>query len=550
MLTLTALGAAAPAAAASPDADLAYGKDVHWELDGVPELAALEGTVRSVLSDDHIQYHASDGQLIDGFFPGSTYISSQGPGQLTFSLYIRDTATILPMARYYYPRDALRTSVEEFARLQYPDGSISATIGPDLQVDKATVTSDEETSFVLSASAVYSATADTSWLTQQIAGQSMLERLNRAMSWILTARLDPATGLVKRGHTTDWGDVKIETDGDPTHMQPGDQWTVSIYDQAIAYAALQALADMNDAVGHHPDAQHWRDTAQQLRGQTNASLWQPDRGFYRIHLHLQPDVIHHDFDEGRIVAIGNAAAVYYGLADGDRVSAILTALERTRVAAGAAKVGLSLDPPYTGWLDGEMAPHVYQNGALWDWWAGRQITGEFQAGYQSLARKHLFDLARDWATHPGIVHEWESPWAERDGVEPGYAGAAAVVGQAVVEGLFGITMHGKYVDLAPRLGERSGKIRVYQPVSDLYAAYRYQWTPSRVSLAYGSNTPNALGVRVPVPWSDRTIVRLDGKDAPVTTVDKLGEDTDLFLIAPNGTHVIDLLRVAPHRREF
>ena len=120
----------------------------------------------------------------------------------------------------------------------------------------------------------------------------------------------------------------------------------------------------------------------------------------------------------------------------------------------------------------------------------------------------------------------------------------------MVEGLFGITMHGKYVDLAPRLGERSGKIRVYQPVSDLYAAYRYQWTPSRVTLAYGSNTPNALGVRLPVPWSNRTIVRLDGKDAPPTTVEKLGEDTDLFLIAPTGTHTIDLLRVAPHRRQF
>ena len=40
---------------------------------------------------------------------------------------------------------------EEFLREQYADGSISATVGPDYKVDKATVVSDEETSVIVGA---------------------------------------------------------------------------------------------------------------------------------------------------------------------------------------------------------------------------------------------------------------------------------------------------------------------------------------------------------------------------------------------------------------
>jgi hypothetical protein len=562
MLALLALcsadagqGFAQPAAPTPPppaDPDLIYSHEVHWELDGVPELATMEPTIRSVLFEDHIQYRGVDGQPLDGFFPGSTYISSTSSGGLIFNLYARDTATILPMARYYFGPQAMQSSIEAFLRLQYPEGAISATVGPDLKVDKATVTSDEETSLILAAFAAYRATNDAAWLTKSVNGQALIDRLARAMNWLLTTHRDATTGLIKRGHTTDWGDVKWETNGDPSHIQPGDQWTASIYDQSIAFAALQALASMDDATGRRADGQHWRETARQLQAQTNAVLWQgaPDRGYYRIHVHLAPDTIQHTFDEDSVIAIGNAAAVYYGLADGDRVPLILKALERARLAAGAPKVGLSLDPPYAGWLPGQMAQHIYQNGALWDWWAGRQITGEFESGYQSLARKHLFELARDWAAHPGLVHEWDSPWTNRAGNEPNYTGAAAVVGQAIVQGLYGIDLAGPDVRLTPRLGDRAGKIRVYEPSTDLYAAYRYQWTPSRVTLAYGSNSPTALSVRLPVSWPDRTAVRLDGKDFQPVTLERTGEDSDLFLIVPSGTHRIDVLRVHPSRKAF
>jgi hypothetical protein len=376
-----------------------------------------------------------------------------------------------------------------------------------------------------------------------------VERLNRAMAWALANRQDRGTGLIKRAHTTDWGDIKWEAGDNPTDMQPGDQWTVSIYDQAIAYGALKGLARLNDAASRPRDADTWEAAAAALRAATDAMLWhdEPDRGYYRIHRHLEPDMVLHPFDEGAIVAIGNAAAVYYGLADAERVPLILAALERARLAAGAPKVGLTLEPPYEAWQESQMGPRVYQNGALWDWWAGRQITAEFKAGYRRMAAEHLLALARDWANHPGQVREWESPWLGRTGMDHAYAGAAGVVGQAVVEGLFGVEFRGNDVLLSPRLGDRSGVVRIYQPAGDLYAAYRYEPTASRVTLAYGSNSPTALSVRLPILWRGEAVAYLDRSERLPFGMERNGEDRLAVLTVPSGTHQVELFRVRRHR---
>src|SRR5260221_5989972 len=134
-------------------------------------------------------------------------------------------------------------------------------------------------------------------------------------------------------------------------MRPGDQWTVSIYDQAIGYAALRGLARLNAAAGRDDGRARWEGVANELRAATNLVLWMddPERGYYRIHVHVAPDQVHHDFNEDDVIAIGNAAAFYYGLAEQDKVPRILAALERARTDAQAPKPGLSLSPAYNGW---------------------------------------------------------------------------------------------------------------------------------------------------------------------------------------------------------
>jgi len=541
------------APSASADApNLAFAKDVSWHLDGSPEISAMESTIRKVLADAHVTYPGVDGQQIEGFFPGPTYSYTNLPGWTPFYLYIRDTATDLPMVRYYYGASALRSSIEEFLREQYPDGSISATIAPDHKVDKATVVSDEETSAIVDATEAYDMLPDPAWLTQTLRGQTLIERLNRAMGWVLETRRDPATQLIKRAHTTDWGDIKWEPNSDPSHMQPGDQWTVSIYDQAIGYAALQGLARLNAAAGRDGDRAHWEAEAANLKAATDLVLWQDDaqHGFYRIHRHVPPNHVVHDFDEGDIVAIGNAAAIYYGLADADKVPRILAALEQARIDAGAPKPGLSLDPPYNNWYQVEMDQGTYQNGALWDWWAGRQISAEFWSGYWGLARDHLQMVAADWATHPGQVREWESPSLKRTGADQAYAGAAAVMGQSVIDGLFGIHIVGKEVSITPRLESSSGGVRVYEPSTDTYVAYEYSAPERSDVIAYGSNSPTALSLHLQVRWRGDTRARLDGKDWLPLTYQRIGQELVGTVVVPSGTHKVELKEVASGRKRF
>jgi hypothetical protein len=539
--------------AVSVDApDLKYGKTVSWHLDGAPEVSAMESTIHKVLDDVHVRYPGVEGQAVEGFYPGPTYSYEKLPGWTPFYLYIRDTATDLPMVRYYYGAAALRSSIEEFLREQYTDGSLSATIGPDFKVDKATVTSDEETSAIVDATEAYDAMPDPAWLNQSLRGQTLIERLNRAMNWVLDARRDPDTELIKRAHTTDWGDIKWEPNSDPSHLHPGDQWTVSIYDQAVGYAALQGLARLNAAAGRDQDRVRWQTEAANLRSATNRALWQDDadHGFYRIHKHLLPDHVVHDAAEDDVVAIGNAAAIYYGLADADKVPRILAALERARLQAGSPKPGLTLQPAYDDWFQVQMDQRIYQNGAIWDWWGGRQVSAEFWSGYWQMARDHLLMIARDWATHPGQVREWESPWLKRTGADQAYAGAAAVVGQSVVEGLFGVSIAGSEVRLTPRLDSLNGGVRVYEPAADLYAAYEYQARDRGESMQYGSNSPTALSLKLAVRWRGETRARLDGKDWLPIAYERTGEEVIGTVVVPSGIHTLDLFQVPSGRKKF
>lgn len=540
LLALLPLGARPALSADGPD--LSYGKNLSWHVDQASELASMEPTVRSILNKTHVTYPGADGQVIEGFFPGATYSH----------LYTRDTATDLPMIRYYYGNRAVRSTLEEFLRLQYPDGSISATIGSDHKVDKATVVSDEETSTIVDAVLAFDAQPDPAWLKQDLRGQPLIERLNKAMAWVLTTRRDADSQLIKRAHTTDWGDIKWEPNTDPSDMRPGDQWTASIYDQAIGYAALVGLARLNAAAGRDADRARWQGEAAELRAATNLTLWMdaPERGYYRVHSHVAPDNVHHDFNEDDVVAIGNAAAVFYGLAEPDKVPRIWNALERARVDAGAPKPGLTLSPAYSGWFQVQMDARMYQNGALWDWWAGRQISAEFWSGYWRMARDHLFMVSRDWATHPGVVREWESPWLNRNGADQTYAGAAAVVGQAVVEGLFGVTMTGREVRLSPRLEDLSGGVRVYEPATDTYVAYEYQATERGETIQYGTNSPTAIAVRLPVRWQGDSLARLDGKDYLPVTYQRVGEILLGTVIVPSGTHQVQFHAAPPARPKF
>jgi hypothetical protein len=528
---------AAPAAPALPQDD-----KTTWHLPAAPEVVAIRDSIASVLRANEVEFDL--GYPVQGFSPDPIY------GRL----YIRDTSTLMAGASYFYPGERLKWSVEAFLHQQYDRstlssedgwqaglGAISATVGPDGAIDKATVVSDEDTHLIHAAYEIYQKVGGIDWLTSQIDGMPVIARLNAAGDWLLAQRRDQATGLIKRDHTTDWGDVRFQpTSGNPTDIVPGDVvWTASIYDQAIAYRAWRELGAMNRAVGDQAAAQHWDTEADTLRRATKRHLWQADKGFYLTHLHLTP--LAHSFDEGSMISIANAVAIQCGLTDASQDAAILAALEGARLKAGAAKPGLVLYPAYPAdfFALPSMAPGSYQNGAVWDWWGGWQVLAEFEAGYSQLARAHVLQTAADWATHPDQIFEWQQVDTLSGHGGDQYAGAAGVYGQAIIEGLYGVELSLADPTLSPRLGEWPGSITARQPANGLYLRYAYQPSSEELALSYDTNYQGAvfpLHLLLPAGFIPGRAY-LDGSgldwDSHI-----LGQDAYLFASLPTGSHFV------------
>ncbi|RME73985.1 MAG: hypothetical protein D6784_10940, partial [Chloroflexi bacterium] len=484
------------------------------------------------------------------------------PGKVYPEMYIRDIAWGMEAAQYYYPDEYLRQPVEAYLARQYTAstrsldgdfgvvpgaGAIGGILTPNGDSNKQTIVADEETSLIHAAYLYYNMTYNTAWLQKEIAGLPVITRLNRAADWLLTHRLDPQTGLIWRGHTTDWGDVKFEKGPGYTDFNPAqDHKTASIYDQAMAYLALVELATMNAALGDTARADQWQTAAEALKTQTNALLWQVDKGFYLTHLHLTP--LEHPFDESEMVSISNAVAVYAGLTDQAQTGAIFQNLERARQAARVRKPGLSLYPYYPDRWPNRffdypgMGNGNYQNGGVWDWWGGVQVQAEFSAGYSALAREHLLLTAHDWKTHPGDIREWESSTDPRHLGSSYYSAAAGTMGRAIIEGLFGVSLTGQGAVIQPRLGLNDGFIRIYQPATDRYVAYSFDWGQEVNRLDYGTNAPAPVQIKILLLATERVQeVRLDGA-VVAFDVAQVGQDSFLTLQGPSGEHRVELLK--------
>ncbi len=513
-----------------------------WDLPTFPHVNGMQNTISQVLQANEIEFDL--GYPVQGFKPDPIYPR----------LFIRDTSTLMTGASYFYPAERLKWGVEAFLRQQYTtttvshedgwaagDGAISATVGPDRKIDKATAVSDEETHLIHAAFVVYQVNGGTAWLTSTLDDLTIIKRLDRAGNWLLARRRDERTGLIKRDHTTDWGDVRFQpTAGNPTDIVPTDVvWTASIYDQALAYRAWRELATMHRAIGHEVNAQFWDDEAEVLRGATNAYLWQAERGFYRTHVHLTP--LHHNFNEDAIVSIANAVAIACGLTNATQNERIIAKLKDVQWATGALKAGMVIYPPYPkGFfvMPTLAQPGTYQNGGIWDWWGGLQILAEFEVGYSELARQHLMQTADDWAIHPAQIFEWQAlNLAGHGGTQ--YAGAAGVYAQVVIEGLYGVRLSQTELRLSPRLGDGAGRIIAQQPPSGIYLRYTYQPTKDSLLLAYDTNTPeNDFPLRLLLPhdfkpsqaWLDH--VPLNWQQ---TT---LGQDVYLEATLPSGQHLL------------
>ncbi len=366
-----------------------------------PELESLRQLIRLTLRHDEVEFAGRTGQ-VDGFAAGSGYPQ----------IWLRDGATIIPASQYYYPEPFLSSWIEEHLAFQKDDGALEDWFDARGRTDKNTVETDQETSAVQAAFRVFTLKAGPGrdWLLKPVAGQAIVDRLERALRFPFARRFSPRYGLLTGAHTADWGDVDSE-DADQKAVLAGEKthWTADIYDQAMAYEACRELAGMLRALGRQAAADVWLKSAAGLRASANRHLWQPDKGFYRVHIHL--DDWRHDFDEDRMFAMGgNAQAMISGLADGRQSESIVAEALARQTRFGVSTVSGALLPPYpAGFFKHPQMdePYEYQNGGQWDWFGGRLILAMFENGYSRAALDKLIEVARKDIANEGFF-EWDT----------------------------------------------------------------------------------------------------------------------------------------------
>ena len=521
------LGTAGPAAAQSPPAPprgtgYATGDAV---LDG------LQAYLRPTLDANRKSFAGATGP-VRGF----------GAGEIYPQVWLRDSATLVPLARYLYGREFLTSWIEEHLAHQAPDGALFDWIaaGPPevfvdnaprareihraggvvLSADRNTTETDQESSAVDAAAQVAALTGDVAWLRRSVRGRTVLERLDAALRFVRARYFDGERGLLTSAFTADWGDVSpVYADQRVIYTDERTPVVAGLYTNALFYRAARALAGLHRAAGQPARAATWEREAAAVRAAVQRHLWQEERGFFRMHVPLAgppPPAL----DDSDFFALGgNALALLYGVADQRQVARVAEVAERRQRSMGLSTIAGVLLPPYPRGVFPHpimSEPFTYQNGGQWDWFAGRFLLAEFERGEAQRARAQLREVAGRVARNHGL-HEWATRHGEGRG-SPRYAGSAGALGAALFQGLFGIDLGAHGLRLRVRLGDQPrGEVRVHQPATGAYVEYSYSYAPRdrAMTLTYESNLPGrgTLGLLLPAAATPST-VKLGGRPHP------------------------------------
>ena len=460
----------------------------------VPELNALMKLIRITLKHNEVSFEGGTGR-VDGFAAGAGYPQ----------IWVRDAATIIPAAKYFYPASHLFSWLDELMSRQSADGSLPDWFDARGATDKNTVETDQEASAV-QAQRLVADLMDAEWERREVRSVPVLERLDRALSFVVGNRFDVERELVTGAHTADWGDVEME-DADQAAIYAGEstRWTSDIYDQSMFYQAANDLATSLERAGFAARAGLWRRRAEALRRAADRWLWQEDRGYYRVHIHSEP--WRHDLDENAMFAMGgNAQALVSGLAGppgGERPRRIIAEALSRQKEYEISTVSGSLLPPYPAGFFRHPAldePYEYQNGGQWDWFGGKLVLAMFGSGVAREARTKLLEIARKAVGNAGF-HEWDT----RDGRGRGsdfYSGSAGSLARALVEGYYGVRLKRTSLELSPRMGPDTATVHVRVPAAGRYVAYDYRVESStrRVFLGVRSDASRADVLRILDPW--------------------------------------------------
>lgn len=500
------------------------------------ELDKLLKIIRLTLHRNEVIFSGNTGK-ISGFAAGMDYPQ----------IWLRDANTIIPASRYYYDQSFIASWLEEHLAFQKENGSLEDWIDSRGGSDKNTTETDQEFSAVQAAFQIFNLLGPR-WLEKPIDRIAIIDRLEQALRFVCDSRWNKEFGLVIGAHTADWGDVDL-ADGDQKAIYVDDRthWTADIYDQSMFYEACMNLAEMLDALGEKNRGTFWLKKARLIQNNANRWLWQEDKGFYKVHIHL--DDLEHDFDENDMFAMGgNTQAINSGLADEEKAKGIIQEALKRQETYNISTISGTLLPPYPKnffkhpLLDD---PYEYQNGAQWDWFGARLIYAMFQQGFSQTATEKWIEIIKKNVDNRGFFE-----WDNKEGVGLGsdfYAGTAGSMGKALFEGYLGVKLSRDGLSVEPKLGKDSARIHIYQPANDIFVAYEYTYDENkdRLTLKYSSNFPDKGILKILMPWpelkdighANRLKLSVDGQDTP-WLAEKKGDDEYIILETDFKNHLL------------
>lgn len=374
--------------------------------------------------------------ISQGFNAGSGY--SQ--------IWARDMNTFIEVACEETNQTDIRNAILLFFALQQPndemiDGYVLkpdftwydnhpyyADAAPDHVGFKNTVETDQESSLIQIVGKYIRKTGDTSILREDVAGRTVLERMDDMVDYLMRERYSEQYGLLFGAMTADWGDVQPNDDFG-CDMNELSSRAIDVYDNAMFLIALDYLQEMTDDASL---LKKWKGIREQIAQHVRKYLWDAERKKFIPHLYIDPSPIPAGFDENQIhYHGGTAVAIEAGLLSKEEIALVnAQMLENVRLS-GMPSIGLTLYPTYPeGFFRGGMAkPYVYQNGGDWTWFGGRMIQQLVANGFVEEAYDEIRPMIDRVIKNQGFFE-----WYGMGGVPSGsghFKGSAGVLAKAI-----------------------------------------------------------------------------------------------------------------------
>lgn len=338
-------------------------------------------------------------------------------------VWIRDYNTFIELAAEVNTKEILKENLLVFFRMQGEDGNIIDGYTPASQIGKNekdftysklepryaghknTVETDQETSLVQAVYKYIKLTGDKSILEEDIAGVTVLKRLDWAMSYLMNKKHSKKYGLIFGATTADWGDVQPEH-GWGVDIDSNTHFAIDIYDNAMFIIALDNLLEIAPSMKNK-----WKPVRETIAKNCRKHLWDAKLKRFIPHIYLAGSPFPADFNEKEIYYFGGTAiAIEAGLLSKEEVKISLDEMVKRVKQANGPSIGLTLYPPYPeGYFVNKIMNPVYsyQNGGDWTWFGGRMIQQLIRYGFIEEAYREIYPMVKRVKDNNGF-YEWYS----------------------------------------------------------------------------------------------------------------------------------------------